>query len=59
MGPWDACYDDLSVVPVGGMVGQPEGLEAFPSPALLDRAPYNGEDFTPKFLSVLSGHYNP
>jgi ferredoxin len=32
--PWDICYDNLSVVPVGGMVGHPEGLEAFPCPAL-------------------------
>jgi hypothetical protein len=33
--PWDVRYDDFSVVPVGGVVGQPEGLEAFPCPALL------------------------
>jgi hypothetical protein len=33
--PWDALYDDFSIVPVGGVVGQPEGLEAFPCPALL------------------------
>ncbi len=33
--PWDVHYYDFSVVPVGGVVGQPEGLEAFPCPALL------------------------
>ncbi len=32
--PWDIHYDDFSVVPVGGMVGHPEGLEAFPCFAL-------------------------
>jgi hypothetical protein len=33
--PWDICYDDFSVVPVGGVVGHPEeGLKAFPWPAL-------------------------
>jgi hypothetical protein len=31
----DARYDDFSIVPVGGVVGHPEGLEAFPCPALL------------------------
>jgi hypothetical protein len=33
--PWDARYDDFSVVHVGGVVGHPEGLEAFPCPSLL------------------------
>jgi hypothetical protein len=33
--PWDTRYDDFYVVHVGGMVGHPEGLEAFPCPALL------------------------
>jgi hypothetical protein len=33
--PWDTRYDDdFSVVPVGGMVGHLEGLEAFPCPTL-------------------------
>jgi hypothetical protein len=32
--PWDTHYDDFSVIPVGGMVGHREGLEAFPCPAL-------------------------
>ncbi len=32
--PWDTRYDDFFVVPVGGVVGHPEGLEAFPCPAL-------------------------
>ncbi len=31
----DARYDDFFVVFVGGVVGHPEGLEAFPCPALL------------------------
>ncbi len=31
--PWDIRYDDFSVVPVGGVVGHPEGLEAFPCSA--------------------------
>jgi hypothetical protein len=30
----DTCYDDFSDVLVGGVVGHPEGLEAFPCPAL-------------------------
>jgi hypothetical protein len=32
--PWDICYDDFFTIPVGGMVGHLEGLEAFPCPAL-------------------------
>ncbi len=32
--PWDIHYDDFSVVPVGGVVGHSEGLEAFPCPTL-------------------------
>jgi hypothetical protein len=31
--PWDTHYNDFSTVPVGGVVGHPEGLEAFPCPA--------------------------
>jgi hypothetical protein len=31
--PWDIHYDDFFDVLVGGMVGHPEGLEAFPRPA--------------------------
>jgi hypothetical protein len=30
--PWDTRYDDFSTVRVGGVVGHPEGLEAFPCP---------------------------
>ncbi len=33
--PWYARYDDFSVVPVSGVVGHPEDLEAFPCPFLL------------------------
>ncbi len=33
--PWDARYDDFSVVPVSGVVGHPECLETFPCPTLL------------------------
>ncbi len=33
--PWDARYDDFSVVPVGGVVGHSEGLKAFPCPSFL------------------------
>jgi hypothetical protein len=32
--PWDTCYDDFSIVPIGGVVGHPECLEAFPCLAL-------------------------
>jgi hypothetical protein len=32
--PWDTRYDDFSAVPVGGVVGHPEGLKAFPCPTL-------------------------
>jgi hypothetical protein len=32
--PWDIRYDDFFVVLVGDVVGHPEGLEAFPCPAL-------------------------
>jgi hypothetical protein len=32
--PWDTCYDDFFTVPVRGLVGHLEGLEAFPCPAL-------------------------
>ncbi len=32
--PWDTRYDDFFDVPVGGVVGHPEGLEAFPCLAL-------------------------
>jgi len=28
--PWDTCYDDFSAIPIGGVVGHPKGLEAFP-----------------------------
>ncbi len=31
---WDTHYDDFSIIPVGGMVGHPKGLEAFPCPTL-------------------------
>jgi len=30
--PWDTRYDDFSDVFVGGVIGHPEGLEAFPCP---------------------------
>jgi hypothetical protein len=32
--PWDTRYDDFSTNPIGGVVGHPKGLEAFPCPAL-------------------------
>jgi hypothetical protein len=32
--PWDNRYDDFSTIPVGGVVGHLEGLEAFPCPTL-------------------------
>jgi hypothetical protein len=32
--PWDIHYDDFSVIHVGGVVGHPKGLEAFPCFAL-------------------------
>ncbi len=32
--PWDTHYDDFSTIHVGGMVGHPEGLEAFPCHSL-------------------------
>jgi hypothetical protein len=28
--PWDTCYDDFFAIPVGGVVGPLEGMEAFP-----------------------------
>jgi hypothetical protein len=31
---WDIRYDDFSTIPVGGVVGHPEGLEGLPCPAL-------------------------
>ncbi len=42
--PWDARYDDFSVVPIGGVVGHLEGLEAFSCPALLVRGISQGRE---------------